>query len=257
MREVLIEYKNVSLGYGKSVVLSNLNFDIKAGDYWGLVGPNGAGKTTLVKSILGLIKPFPGGEIIFRSNHENKIRFGYIPQRESLDLLYPLTVNDIVMMGRYGLLKPGRKPKSKDREYVDKSLEEMGVTNLKNVLYKNLSGGQQQRVLIARAFASEPEVLICDEPVNEMDIKSQEAIMELLCHFHKVHSMTVILISHHLTHVVDYVEKIALINREFWLAGDKEDVITEESLSNLYQIPVKINKISGRFVVITEGGSHE
>lgn len=255
--ELLIEYRNVTLGYGRTVILSDLNFNIKSGDYWGLVGPNGAGKTTLAKSILGLIKPFPGGEIIYHNVEENKIRFGYIPQRESLDLIYPLTVSEVVMMGRYGLLKPGVKPKAADWEYVGKSLLEMGIIDLKNALYKNLSGGQQQRVLIARAFASEPDVLICDEPGNEMDIKSQEAIMESLCHFHKEHNMTVILISHHLTHIVDYVDKIALINKKFWRSGDKEEIITEDSLSNLYQIPVKINRINGRIVVITEGGCHE
>ncbi|MFC1558209.1 metal ABC transporter ATP-binding protein [candidate division KSB1 bacterium] len=256
-REILIEYKNVSLGYGKTVVHSNLNFNIKAGDYWGLVGPNGAGKTTLVKSILGLVKPFPGGEIVCHKSHGKKIRFGYIPQRESLDVLYPLTVDDVVMMGRYGLLRPGVKPKDEDREYVRKSLEEMGITNLRDRLFRSLSFGQQQRVLIARAFTSEPEVLICDEPANEMDIKSQEAIIELLCHFHKEHHMTVILISHHLAHIVDHVEKIALINRQFWRAGNKDDVITEEALSDLYQIPVSIKEIDGKIVVLTKSSCYD
>ena len=256
-REILIEYKNVSLGYGKTVVHSNLNINIKEGDYWGLVGPNGAGKTTFVKSILGLIKPFPGGEIIYRKNQSEKIRFGYIPQRESLDMLYPLTVADVVMMGRYGLLRPGQRPENKDREYVRKSLDEMNITNLSDRLFRSLSFGQQQRVLIARAFSSEPEVLICDEPANEMDIKSQEAIIELLCHFHREHNMTVVLISHHLAHVVDHVEKIALINKQFWRAGNKDEVITEEALSNLYQIPVSIKKIDGKIVVLTKVSCHE
>jgi zinc transport system ATP-binding protein len=255
--EILISLKNVSLGYGKNIILPNINFEVKNGEFWGLVGPNGAGKSTLVKGILGLVKPLSGGEMSFGKRNGSRIRFGYIPQRESLDILYPLTVGQIVMMGRYGILKPGRRPKTDDWKHVDESLAHMGITDLKNTLYMNLSGGQQQRTLIARAVAGNPDVLVCDEPVNEMDIKSQEAIMELLCHYHRDHNMTVILISHHLGHIADYVEKIALINRDFWQSGDVQSTITEENLSRLYNTKIKLNKFNGKIVFNTEQGFYD
>src|SRR2546425_1241090 len=161
----LIQFDKVDLGYGRRRVLTAIEFDVISGDFLGIVGPNGAGKTTLLKAILGLLKPMAG--IVERP--AEGLRIGYVPQRESVDTLFPLTVLDIVLMGRYTRLGPFGRPGKADRAEAMASLEHVGITNLAHRPYPNLSGGQKQRTLIARALVGDPNLLILDEPTNGMD----------------------------------------------------------------------------------------
>src|ERR1041385_3074648 len=172
----LIEFNHTDLGYGRNVVLRDIHFDIEQGDFLGIVGPNGAGKTTLLKAILGLLKPLSGQVSVDAGG----LRIGYVPQRESVDTLFPLTVMDIVLMGRYSRLGPFSRPGKMDHDLAMKALEHVGITNLAHRSYPNLSGGQKQRALIARALVGDPNLLILDEPTNGMDLVSERAIMELV-----------------------------------------------------------------------------
>src|SRR5688500_6914406 len=147
----LVSFDHATLGYGRRVVLSDISFDIPRGDFLGLVGPNGAGKTTILRAMLGSLQPLQG-----RMKIDPSIRVGYVPQRDSVDYNFPLTVTDVVLMGRYDRIGLGRRPTSEDRKRALAALEHVGIANLAENQLTALSGGQKQRTLIARALVGEP-----------------------------------------------------------------------------------------------------
>jgi ABC-type Mn2+/Zn2+ transport system ATPase subunit len=251
--EPLIEFKNATLGYGSNVVLDSISFTIHDGDYFGLVGPNGAGKTTILRAILGTLKPLRG-EVRVGKDGES-VRFGYVPQRDTVDYVMPYTVREVVMMGRYrqiGLLK---WPSAADHRIVEESLRHVDIEDLKDLAFKDLSGGQKQRALIARALASEPLVLILDEPTNGMDLPSRVSILELIRHLHERDKLTVLMVSHLLDDVANYVRRIALVERDSFMVGSADEVLTAENLSALYHMPVTVTDVHGGKVILP-GGEH-
>src|SRR5258706_5379184 len=242
----LIIFENADLGYGRRVVLRDIDFDVAAGDFLGIVGPSGAGKTRLLKAILGLIKPISGSV----QTPGEGLRIGYVPQRESVDTLFPLTVMDIVLMGRYSRLGPFGRPTKADRELSMKAMEHVGITNLADRSYPNLSGWQKQRALIARALVGDPNLLILDEPTNGMDLVSEKAIMDLVRMLHDRDGMTVLMVSHLLNTVVNYARRIAIVGEGTLREGMLEDMITGPSLSGLYGMDVHVGRLDGRLVVL-------
>ena len=258
MSHLLFEFKNVALGYHHKAVLSSLNFAVCEGDFLGIVGPNGAGKSTLLKGILGLLKPLEG-KILFDGKNgqkESRPRFGYVPQRGHLDEIYPLSVAEIVMMGRYAQIGKLARPKKIDFDKTRESLAHLGIAHLADVHYGNLSGGQKQRALIARALVSDPTVLILDEPTEGLDMFSQHGILDLIRHFHREHHLTVIMVSHHLDQVANYVKKIALMEPGFFQIGSVEEILTEKNLARLYNMPIKVATAYSRTFIIP-GESHD
>lgn len=243
----LIEFRDVTLGYGKSPVLQSLSFTIGRGDFIGFVGPNGAGKSTILKAILGMLRPI-AGEIIYHS--EADLRFGYVPQRQVVDEVYPLTLLDVVLMGRYGLLGPLRKPGKADSEKAMEGLDCVGLPHLASSAYSQLSGGQKQRGLIARALASEPEVLVLDEPTTDMDIASERALMDLIESLHSERSLTVIVVSHTIPVVANYAEKIAFVGDSVFQLAEVSSAVTSENLSRLYCSSVQVCEIGGSRVIL-------
>jgi ABC-type Mn2+/Zn2+ transport system ATPase subunit len=246
MMSSLVVFENVSLGYGRRRVLSGIDFDLQSGDFLGIVGPNGAGKTTLLKAVLGLLKPMSG---TVRRSSEN-LRIGYVPQRESIDTFFPLTVLDIVLMGRYARLGPFRQPGRADREAALRALEHVGIADLAHQPYSRLSGGQKQRSLIARALAGEPNLLILDEPTNGMDLVSERAIMELVRSLHEEDKITVLMVSHLLNVVVNYARRLAIICEGSLREGTVREMITRQSLSALYGVEVQVAQVDHRLVVL-------
>jgi len=243
----LVVFKDVSLGYGRRVVLKSINFSIKPGDFLGIVGPNGAGKTTLLKSILGIAKPLSGR---IEVNDKGRARFGYVPQRQVTDNIYPLTVLEVVLMGRYGLLGPLRSPTRHDVDRCMECLGHLGITELAGKPYRDLSGGQKQRTLIARALASEPTILILDEPTTDMDVAGERAIMDFIRHLHDEHSLTIVMVSHTLHTVINYVKDVAFAGDGRVEIAPVEQAITSENLSRLYSAPVSVGEIAGVKVVV-------
>jgi len=237
----------VYLGYGKKTVLRDLNFSIKEKTFLGLVGPNGSGKTTILKGILGLLKPLKGS-IKFSKNN---LSFGYVPQREVIDEIYPLNVTDIVLMGRYSLIGPLRRPGKKDLEIVMESLSCLDIKELANYPYRDLSGGQKQRVLIARALAGDSSLLILDEPTNGMDLKSEKNIMDVVQKLYKEKNLTVIFVTHLLNLVANYSREIIILDEESVKFGETQNILDDETLSNLYNIPVNVIRHSGQTLIIT------
>lgn len=245
----LIEFKNVTLGYGKKIILSNLNFSIAKGDFLGLVGPNGAGKTTVLRSIIRTLKPI-AGEIISHTNKSNRTTFGYVPQRDLIDPILPYTVEDIVMMGRYSQIDTFKSPNSKDYQLLTKCLQQVAIEDLRYQSFKELSGGQKQRALIARALISEPEILVLDEPTSGMDLSSRQSILSLIKQLHTA-GYTVILVSHLLSDVANTAMRIAFIEKNFFQVGNVSEILTSENLSARYGIEVEVIEYKDRKIVIT------
>ncbi|HOM80308.1 MAG TPA: metal ABC transporter ATP-binding protein [Armatimonadota bacterium] len=244
----LISFEGVCLGYGSKEVLTDLRFTIHQGDYIGIVGPNGAGKTTLLKAVLGVIRPLRGR--VTRHGEREAHRCGYVPQLNTIDDTYPLTVLDVVLMGRYPLIGVMRRPGKADRERALHALEQVGIADLAPRLFRDLSGGQRQRALMARALASDPSILVLDEPTNDMDIAGERATMELIDRLHHKNSLTVLVVSHILNVLVPHVRRIAFLGAGDFRLLPIDEAITEEHLERLYQTPITVTVVDGRRVVL-------
>src|ERR671933_2921600 len=227
----LVTFDRATLGYGHRVILSDLNFEIPEGDFLGLVGPNGAGKTTILRAILGTLKPLGG-----RVTRAPGLRFGYVPQLDQVDYGFPLKVVDVVMMGRYDRIGLGRRPTAKDRDLACAALEHVGILDLADRPLNALSGGQKQRTLIARALVGEPNVLILDEPTNGMDLVATAQILSLIRELHEKDALTVLMVSHALNEVANYVERIALVVNGGFRLGTVPEIMTEQTLTDMYGI---------------------
>ncbi len=252
--EPLIAFTNVTLGYGDHVILRDITFRVEAGEYFGLVGPNGAGKTTIVRAILGTLRP-QSGTVSVRRPDGRPIRFGYVPQRDTVDYVLPYTAREVVMMGRYRQLGYFRRPGAADREAVAQSLGHVGMEEMADRPFKDLSGGQKQRALIARALASTPDVLVLDEPTNGMDLASRIAILDLIRELHRQGSLTVLLVSHLLDDVANHVQRLAVVEYKVFSVGTVDEVLTGENLSAIYDMPVEVQRSHGRTIIIAGGGN--
>jgi ABC-type Mn2+/Zn2+ transport system ATPase subunit len=250
---VLIEFRNAQLGYGRrDVVLHDVSLQINRGDFVGVVGPNGSGKTTLLRTLLGLLKPIAG---TVRIGDGKLLRYGYVPQRETVDTLFPIPVQEIVVMGRYGRIGPMRRAGRADYAIARRCLEHVGIAHLARSSYRDLSGGQKQRALIARALATEPDVLVLDEPTNGMDVASEHTLLELVRTLHVEDRLTVILVSHLLANVANCARRIAIIAGGRLDVGPREEMLTTAHLSRLYGMEVQVREIDGRCAIITGGTS--
>ena len=245
----LVSFDNATLGYGRRVVLSDLTFKISEGDFLGMVGPNGAGKTTILRAILRTLKPLRG-----TITHTPNIRFGYVPQRDQVDYNFPLTVVDVVLMGRYDRIGLGRRPGARDRDSACTALDHVGILDLADHPLNMLSGGQKQRTLIARALVGEPNVLVLDEPTSGMDLVSTTQILGLVRELHDRNNLTVLMVSHALNEVANYVEQIALVMNGGFRIGPVDEIMTQPVLSAMYGIPVEVDSFNGHRIVVARRG---
>ena len=210
MSGALVELRDVSLGYQGVPVLAHVSFAIARGDFVALVGPNGAGKTTLLRSMLGLV-PVLTGRIEWAFDRTASPP-GYVPQRDSLDPIFPLTAYEVVLMGTYARLAPLRPIGARRKQLAAQSLELVGLGTFGKRPYWELSGGQKQRVLIARALAGEPEILFLDEPTAGVDRDAEEAIIALIAELNRNRGMTVVLVSHHLGRIRSAVRSVIVVD---------------------------------------------
>ncbi len=254
MGQSLIEFRGVSLGYGATPILHNLSFTIEEGDFFAAVGPNGAGKTTILRAILRILVP-QAGEIRLANRAASPLAFGYVPQERELDPIFPLTAQEIVLMGRTKRLGPWRRWGNEDRRIALRSLEEAGIAHLAKIPFQELSGGQKQRTLIARALAAEPDVLVFDEPTAGMDLPSERSIMELVRRLHQETHLTIVMVTHNLNVVANYARRLAIVDRErgTFSVGAKEEILTDEQLSRLYGTGVRVYEIEGRKTILSGG----
>ncbi len=241
----LVSFDRATLAYGRSVILSDLTFTIPEGDFLGMVGPNGSGKTTILRAILGSLKPSQG-----KVTQAPDLRYGYVPQRDQVDYNFPLKVVDVVMMGRYDRIGLGRRPGGRDRELACKALDHVGILDLADQPLNALSGGQKQRTLIARALVGDPNVLILDEPTTGMDLVSMTQILGLVRELHERDGLTVLMVSHALNEVANYVERIALVMNGSFRIGSVDEIMSSSVLSEMYRIPVDVDSVNGHRIVV-------
>ena len=208
----VISLDDVSFSYNSKPVLENVSLQVEENNFIWIVGPNGGGKTTLVKILLGLLSPKSGTVKIFgKPASSARRRIGYMPQHAQLDLRFPVTARDVVLMGRLNKgLKPGAYNAS-DKEIVREALELVGMDSLADTPLKNLSGGQQRRLLIARALACQPDILLLDEPTANLDRAVERELFDILKKLNQ--RLTIIMVSHDPAFVSDFVEQVVCVNR--------------------------------------------
>lgn len=245
----LIEFRNVTLGYGRKPVVHTVSFRVNPGDYLGLVGPNGAGKTTIVRAILGTLTPMSGTVSVGGGGRE-RVRIGYVPQRDTIDLVLPYSAEEVVLMGRYRQIGLFRRPGAEDRRIVMTAMGHAGAETFAQRSFRDLSGGQKQRVLIARALAVQPEILILDEPTNGMDLSSRLAILHLIRQLHEEQRLTVIMVSHLLDDLANHVRRLAIVQDGVFQIGEVGEILTGENLSTLYRRPVEVVRIGGHTAIL-------
>jgi manganese/iron transport system ATP-binding protein len=240
-----LEVENASIGYGQKIILRDISFQVPNGARVAVVGPNGAGKSTLFKALVGLL-PLHSGRILIHGvqlgDHQDCV--AYVPQREEVDWRFPVTVRDVVMMGRYGKRGWLRRGSSADREAVEKALAQMGIGALAAQSISDLSRGQQQRVFLARALAQEPHIVLMDEPFSGMDVAAQGAALDLLDDLHE-HGVTAVISTHDLNVAASRFDYVLLLNRRLVAFGTPEDVMRQQHLTSAY----------GNSLVVLENGT--
>ena len=212
--------------------LDDITFEVKRGDQVAIIGPNGAGKSTLFHVITGLVAPTSGRVDVYGGEPNEHHCIGYVPQRNQIDWRFPVTVRDVVMMGRVGRIGLFRRPRRHDRDMVAAALEAVGIADLAQRQIGELSDGQQQRVFLARALAQETHLLLLDEPLSALDIPSQEAILTILADFRK-RGVTTLISTHDLDQAVHF-QRILLLNCRLIAYGQPNDVLTYEHLDSAY-----------------------
>lgn len=228
-----IAIHGLTVSYGKKPVLRAVNLQIPRGTLTGIIGPNGAGKSTLLKAMLGLITPDGGRiEVDGRPINGARHRVAYVPQTESVDWDFPVSVADVVLMGRYGKLGWFGRPSRADRAAATSALELVGMSDLADRHIRQLSGGQQQRVFLARALCQEADILLLDEPFAGVDAATEQAIFRLIDRL-KHDGRTLLVVNHDLS-ILSRFDFVLLLNQRVIAYGPTETVVTEENLRRTY-----------------------
>ena len=230
----LFEVKNITVSFGGVKALNDVSFTVEKGEIFTIIGPNGAGKSTLIKTVMGLVPHAHGWVKIFGGDLKKSIRrVGYVPQRESVDWDFPVSVMDVVLMGCYGGLGLTKRPGKKEKDKAMQALEMVGLKSYWNRQISNLSGGQQQRVFLARALAQESDLYLMDEPFAGVDAATEVAIVELLGQI-RDKGKTLIVVHHDLATAREYFDMILLLNMRVVGFGKTEDVFNAELLQKTY-----------------------
>jgi len=229
-----IEIHDMTVAYQRKPVLWDIDLILPEGKLICIVGPNGAGKSTLIKAALGLV-PLASGKVEFYGQPFARQRHlvGYVPQRESVDWDFPVTVLDVVLMGTYGRLGWFRRPGEAERQWARQCLEQVGMADYAARQIRRLSGGQQQRVFLARALAQDAKIYFMDEPFAGVDAATEQAVVRLLRGL-RADGKTVVVVHHDLQTVRHYFDYVVLINMRLVEAGPVDEVFTTENLQNTF-----------------------
>ena len=236
MKSISIDVENLTVGYHGKVALHGASLQIQAGSISGLVGMNGSGKSTLFKAIMGFLKPVTGQVLINGlpiKTVQKKSLVAYVPQSEEVDWNFPVSVHDVVMMGRYGYMNILRIPGAKDQSIVRESLERVQMWSMRDRQIGELSGGQKKRAFLARALAQQGTVLLLDEPFTGVDIKTEKAMIDLLLELRE-EGHTILISTHDLASITTFCDQVVLINRTILAYGNTSEVFTEENLSRTF-----------------------
>ena len=228
-----VQLEAVSVAYNGKLALKEISFSLAAGDSVAVVGPNGAGKTTLFRTIAGAMQPSMGEVRVYGHEPGGHICIAYVPQRSEVDWGFPVTVQDVVMMGRIRKIGLFRWPRRKDWQFIRQAMGSVGVDQLADRQIAELSGGQQQKVFLAQAIAQEAELVLLDEPLGGLDLPSQEAIFEILEQL-KGQGVSVLVATHDLNLAAERFDRVMLLNRRMIAMGTPDQVLTQSNLVQAY-----------------------
>ena len=231
-----IELKNVSVSYGNKVALTDATISIPYHTFMGVIGMNGAGKSTLFKVIMGLVEPQTGTVTICGDDPKTAQKHGhvaYVPQTEQVDWDFPVSVFEVVMMGRLGMQNILKTPREVDKEAVIAALEQVNMLGFTERQIGELSGGQKKRVFVARALAQGAEIMLLDEPFAGLDAVSEKSLIELLINL-KEQGKTIILATHELTSLPETCDQVALVRYTVVAHGPTKEVFTKELVSKTF-----------------------
>ena len=240
LNQPILDVQNLTVRYNGSAALEEINFHLHEGERIAVVGPNGAGKSTLFKVVSGVLQPSTGEVNIFGSRPRGHVCIAYIPQRSQVDWNFPVNVADVVMMGRSAKLGLLNWPRKRDREYVERALEIVELSDLASRQISQLSGGQQQRMFIARALAQEAELMLMDEPLSGLDTPAQEGLLGLLDTL-RDQNVTVMVATHDLDQAARHFDRIMLLNHRMIAFDVPQQVMRTEYLLQAYGGRLKID----------------
>lgn len=252
----VLEVDDVSVAFSGRAILDHVSFEVRSGEFTGLIGSNGVGKTTLLRVILGLQRSSTGAVRVLGEPRKRSSRsIGYVPQKVLLDPDVPMRARDLVALGldahRIGL--PRRT--AAQRDLVERTLEEVDATSFADARVGTLSGGEQQRVLIAHALISSPKLLLLDEPLANLDPKSVQEIVALLHGIVVTHGVAVLLSAHEMNSLLPVMDRIVYVTGGRAASGTTDEVIRSDVLSALYGHHVDVLQLHGRVLVVAEPGS--
>jgi ABC-type Mn2+/Zn2+ transport system ATPase subunit len=229
--QTLLRASALSIGYNSHTVLHDINLEIHPGEFWVFLGQNGGGKTTLLKAILGLLAP-QAGRLWLDPTLASRERTGFVPQRCDLNPTLPTTVQEFVLLGLVGL----KVSRAEQKERLSWALEKMGLAGLAARSYWSLSGGQRQRALVARALVRRPTLLVLDEPTNNLDLPTEDALLQLLAALNKEERLTLLFVTHNVGIAARYASHAGLLYAGNLLAGPRREVLTADNLTRVYGI---------------------
>ena len=242
----LIRARGVSHSYGEQAVLRDIDLDIDAGEWLGMVGPSGSGKTTLLRLLVGALQPARGS-----IERRPGLRCGYVPQVETVNWHFPVTVAEVVLMARVDSARPW--PTRSERDEVHAVLDRLGLGSLGHRHIRELSGGQQQRVFIARALLGRPQILFLDEPTSGVDVRTRHEVLHLLAELHD-DGLAIVLSTHDLNGMAAHLPKLLCLNVRAAGYGAPRDVLVPEVLETVYGAPMDVLEHAGMPLVVDRFG---
>lgn len=247
----ILAVEDLSVAFNGYYALSEVTFHLHAGELVALVGPNGAGKSTLLKAIAGVLTPTRGQIKVYGTGPGKHICIAYIPQRSQVDWKFPVSVEDVVMMGRSAKLKPFFLPGKQDWAKVHSALDMVELGELAKRQIGQLSGGQQQRMFIARALAQEAELMLMDEPLTGLDLPAQESLLVLLKRLHQ-RGITILAATHDLNQAAQSFERILLLNQRLIAFGSAEQVLQPQVLLQAYRGRIRLMQSADGMIALED-----
>lgn len=250
--EPLVVFEHVSCSYGGAPVIEAVDFVVTPGEFIGIVGPSGSGKTTMLRALLGSVKPVHGSV-----KRRSGLRLSYVPQLETVDWNFPVTVRDVVAMSR-----PARswwpRMTADEKKEIDDVLSRLGLDGLGSRHIRELSGGQQQRVFLARALLQDPDLLVLDEPTAGIDVQTRHEVLHVLADLNQgaagTREMAIVLTTHDLNGLAAHLPRLVCFNRTVIADGSPEEVLRPYFLERTYGAPMEVLQHGGMPVVVEHGG---
>jgi zinc/manganese transport system ATP-binding protein len=252
--EPILSVSGITLRMSGHTVLDEVGFEVRAGEFTGLIGSNGAGKTTLFRVILGMQAPSAGRVLLEgRPRSPRSSSIGYVPQKYALDPDLPLRARDLVGLGLDGHRLGIARPSAKRRERVNEMLRAVGAEHFADARAGELSGGEQQRVLIAHALISRPRLLLMDEPLANLDLRSAHEVIELVSRIASEQQIAVLISAHEINPLLPVMDRVVYLAAGHAASGRAEDIVRSDVLSKLYGYHVDVLRVHGRVLVVAGG----